>query len=54
MRVAATAPAIHAAKQSDGTIPIVMANAGDTVATGLVTSLSRPGAGIRRPSRANR
>ncbi len=44
--VAATTPAIHAAKVALGTVPIVMANAGDAVATGFVASLSRPGANI--------
>ena len=44
--VAATTPAIQAAKLVSGTVPIVMANAGDAVATGFVASLSRPGANI--------
>src|SRR5438876_537531 len=44
--VAATTPAIQAAKQATGTIPIVMANAGEAVESGFVTSLARPGANI--------
>jgi len=41
--VAATTPATQAAKIAIRTVPIVMANAGDAVATGFVASLSRPG-----------
>ena len=41
--VVATTPAIQAAKMAIRTAPIVMANAGDAVATGFVASLSRPG-----------
>jgi putative ABC transport system substrate-binding protein len=40
--VAATTPAIQAAKQSTGTIPIVMSVAVDPLATGFVASLARP------------
>jgi putative ABC transport system substrate-binding protein len=40
--VASETPAVHAAKRATTTIPIVMAPAGDPLATGLVTSLARP------------
>jgi putative ABC transport system substrate-binding protein len=39
-------PAIRAASQATSTIPIVMATSGDAVATGLVTSLARPGGNV--------
>ena len=44
--VAATSPAVQAAKQATGMIPIVMTNAGDAVATGFVASIARPEANI--------
>lgn len=44
--VAAQTPAITAARKATGTIPIVMAGAGDPVATGLIASLARPGGNI--------
>ena len=39
-------PAIQAAKQASGTIPIVMAGIGDPVATGFVATLAHPGGNI--------
>ena len=44
--VAVLTPAVQAAKNATSTIPIVMAPAGDPVASGLVTSLARPGGNI--------
>jgi putative ABC transport system substrate-binding protein len=44
--VAYVTQASIAAKQSTGTIPIVMIGVGDPVASGLVSSLSRPGANV--------
>src|SRR6267143_1845046 len=39
-------PVAHAARQATREIPIVMADVGDPVGTGLVTSLGRPGGNI--------
>ena len=39
-------PAVRAAKQATNQIPIVMAGAGDPVATGVVASLVKPGGNI--------
>lgn len=44
--VTAGTPGTRAAKQATATIPIVMAVSGDAVATGLITSLARPGGNI--------
>ena len=44
--VVAGTPAIRAAKQATGTIPIVIAAVGDAVAGGLVANLSRPGGNV--------
>jgi putative ABC transport system substrate-binding protein len=44
--VAHTTPAIVAARQATTEIPIVMAPAGDPIATGLISSLARPGGNL--------
>src|SRR5882724_4107696 len=44
--VAWITPAVRAAKQATSQIPIVMAGAGDPVATGLVSNLARPDGNI--------
>jgi putative ABC transport system substrate-binding protein len=44
--VTSSTPGVLAAKQATTAIPIVMAAQGDAVATGLVTSLARPGGNI--------
>jgi putative tryptophan/tyrosine transport system substrate-binding protein len=44
--VASQTPAVTAAKNATRTIPIVMAPAGDPVATGLIANLARPDANV--------
>ena len=44
--VASETPAVQAAKQATAEIPIVMAPAGDPVATGLISSLAQPGGNV--------
>ncbi|MGB8398777.1 ABC transporter substrate-binding protein [Bradyrhizobium sp.] len=50
--VASLTPAIQAAKQATGDIPVVMAPAGEPVGTGLVASLARPGGNVTGMSAA--
>ena len=44
--VASETPSVQAAKRATSDIPIVMAPAGDPVASGLVASLARPGGNV--------
>ena len=44
--IASLTPAVQAARHATSDIPIVMAAAGDPVATGLISSLARPGGNI--------
>ncbi|MFL5086074.1 MAG: ABC transporter substrate-binding protein [Xanthobacteraceae bacterium] len=44
--VASLTPAVIAAKNATRDVPIVMAPAGDPVATGLIANLARPGANV--------
>jgi putative ABC transport system substrate-binding protein len=44
--VASLTPAVTAARRATNDIPIVMAPSGDPVATGLISSLARPGGNI--------
>jgi putative ABC transport system substrate-binding protein len=48
--IAALTPAVQAARHATSDISIVMAAAGDPVATGLISSLARPGGNITRVS----
>jgi len=50
--VASLTPAVQAARHATSDIPIVMAPAGDPVATGLISSLARPGGNITGVSAA--
>lgn len=49
--VASVTPVIAAAKRATTTIPIVMANAADPVASGFVVGLARPGGNVTGVSR---
>jgi ABC-type uncharacterized transport system substrate-binding protein len=44
--IASLTPAVQAARHATSDIPIVMAAAGDPIATGLISSLARPGGNI--------
>jgi putative ABC transport system substrate-binding protein len=52
--VASLTPAVTAAQRATRSIPIVMAPAGDPVATGLISSLARPGGNITACPRPRR
>ena len=49
--VASVTPVIAAAKRATSTIPIVMANAADPIASGFVVSLAQPGGNVTGVSR---
>jgi len=49
--VASITPVIQAAKRATATIPIVMANSADPVASGFVASLAKPGGNVTGMSR---
>jgi len=51
--VTSQTPAVLAAKQATSDIPIVMASAGDPVATGIIASLARPGGNVTGLSAAS-
>jgi putative ABC transport system substrate-binding protein len=51
--VTSQTPAVLAASQATSDIPIVMASAGDPVATGIVASLARPGGNVTGLSAAS-
>ena len=51
--VTSQTPAVLAAKQATSDIPIVMASAGDPVATGVIASLARPGGNVTGMSAAS-
>src|SRR5262249_45201366 len=44
--IVTTAPAAPAAKEATSIVPIVLALSGDPVASGLITSLARPGGNV--------